>query len=59
MSPNAGGGVLAMRYNCEHGAQINFGDLAPYLNYVLGPKGGCPNSDDWRKSKTLGLLGYN
>ncbi len=36
MSPNAGGGgkffgVSANEYSCAHGAQINFGDLTPYL----------------------------
>ncbi len=39
MSPNAGGGggcgVSANDYSCAHGAQINFGDLTPYLTYVL------------------------
>jgi hypothetical protein len=37
MSPNAGGwgvtGVSANEYSCAHGAQINFGDLTPYLTY--------------------------
>ncbi len=37
MSPNAGGGgncgVAAKEYSCGHGAQINFGDLTPYLSY--------------------------
>jgi hypothetical protein len=38
MSPNTGGGggvagVSANEYSCAHGAQINFGDLAPYLTY--------------------------
>jgi len=35
MSPNAGGGcgVSANKYSCAHGAQINFGDLSPYLTY--------------------------
>ncbi len=34
MSPNAGVGgcgVSADEYSCAHGAQINFGDLIPYL----------------------------
>jgi hypothetical protein len=35
MSPNAGGGgdceVSANEYSCAQGAQINFGDLTPYL----------------------------
>jgi hypothetical protein len=41
MSPNAGGwggggcGVSANGYNCAHGAQINVGDLTPYLTYAL------------------------
>jgi hypothetical protein len=38
MSPNAGGGdgeVSANEYSCTlyTGAQINFGDLTPYLTY--------------------------
>jgi hypothetical protein len=45
MSPNAGGregvvaayGVLANEYKCAHGAQINFGDLTPYLTYAAKP----------------------
>ncbi len=28
--------LLANEYSCAHGAQINFGDLAPYLTYELG-----------------------
>jgi hypothetical protein len=49
MSPNAGGGgewgsggVSANEYSCTHGAQINFGDLTPYLTYgehVPAPQG--------------------
>jgi hypothetical protein len=38
ISPNAGGGlrclVSANEYSCAHGAQINFGDLTPYLTYA-------------------------
>ncbi len=30
-----GGGVSANEYSCAHGAQINFGDLTPYITYVL------------------------
>jgi hypothetical protein len=26
-----GSGITANEYSCAHGAQINFGDLAPYL----------------------------
>jgi hypothetical protein len=26
-------GVSASEYSCTHGAQINFGDLTPYLTY--------------------------
>jgi hypothetical protein len=26
-------GVSAHEYSCAHGAQINFGDLTPYLTY--------------------------
>jgi hypothetical protein len=29
----AGCGASANEYNCTHGAQINFGDLTPYLTY--------------------------
>ncbi len=28
-----GSGVLKNEYSCAHGAQINFGDLTPYLTY--------------------------
>jgi hypothetical protein len=37
LSPNAGEGgvVTANEYSCAHGAPKNFGDLAPYLTYVL------------------------
>jgi hypothetical protein len=28
-------GVSANEYSCAHGAQINFGDLTPYLTYSL------------------------
>jgi hypothetical protein len=39
MSPNAGGGgrcgISANEYSCAHGAQINFGDLTPYLTYNI------------------------
>ncbi len=34
--PKCGGwicGVSANEYSCAHGAQINFGDLTPYLTY--------------------------
>jgi hypothetical protein len=46
MSPKAGGGgrccrVSANEYNCAHGAQINFGDLTPYLTC-----GGQLNEDE-------------
>jgi hypothetical protein len=36
MSPNEGGGGCGVSANeniCAHGAQINFGDLTPYLTY--------------------------
>ncbi len=37
MNPNAGGwercGASANEYSCAHGAQINIGDLTPYLTY--------------------------
>ncbi len=36
MSPNAGeggSGASANEYSCAHGAQINFGDVTPYLTY--------------------------
>ncbi len=40
MRPNAGwgrgvAGVSANEYSCAHGAQINFGDLTPYLTYAF------------------------
>jgi hypothetical protein len=28
-------GFSANEYSCAHGAQINFGDLTPYLTYAL------------------------
>jgi hypothetical protein len=28
-------GVSANEYSCTHGAQINFGDLTPYLTYAF------------------------
>jgi hypothetical protein len=51
MSPNAGGGrglrgegwgcgVSANEYNCAHEAQINFGDLTPYLKVLSNGAGG-------------------
>jgi hypothetical protein len=30
----SGGGVSANEYSCAHGAQINYGDLSPYLTSV-------------------------
>jgi hypothetical protein len=37
MSPNVGRGwgcgVSAKEFSCTHKAQINFGDLTPYLTY--------------------------
>ncbi len=30
-----GCGVSANEYSCTHGAQINFGDLTPYLTYSM------------------------
>jgi hypothetical protein len=39
MSPNAGEGwscgLSANENSCTHGAQINFGDLTPYLTYDI------------------------
>jgi hypothetical protein len=32
-----GFGVSANEFSCAHGAQINFGDLAPYLTYANHP----------------------
>jgi hypothetical protein len=41
MRPNARGGrscgVSANENSCAHGAQINFGDLTPYLTYRIFP----------------------
>jgi hypothetical protein len=31
-----GCGVLANEHSCAHGAQMNFGDLTPYLTYDSG-----------------------
>ncbi len=47
MSLNAGGGgcrVSANEYSCEHGAQINFGDLTPYS---ISPRRGCHIGAFW------------
>jgi hypothetical protein len=33
---SGGCGVSANEYSCAHGAQINFGDLTPYITYDLG-----------------------
>ncbi len=30
-----GGGGSANKYSCAHGAQLNFGDLTPYLTYGI------------------------
>jgi hypothetical protein len=52
-------GVSANEYSCAHGAQINFGDLSPYLTfeynffllqnfsalYTLKPGSGSSNSN--------------
>jgi hypothetical protein len=39
MSPNAGGevgcGASDNEFSCAHRAQINFGDLTPYLTYGI------------------------
>ncbi len=46
-SPNAGGGGGVAGYQpmstaaCVHGAQINFGDLTPYLTYGASNDVGC------------------
>jgi hypothetical protein len=38
--------VSADEYSCAHGAQINFGDLTPYLNNVQEyPTPGCDKND--------------
>ncbi len=39
MSPSGGRGVAGVSsndYSCAHGAQVNFGDLTPYLTYGMG-----------------------
>jgi hypothetical protein len=38
MSQNVGCGASANEYSCAHGAQINFGDLTPYLTYAKKSK---------------------
>jgi hypothetical protein len=47
MSPNAGGGcgVVQLCSVCAHEAQINFGDLTPYLTYGSFPVSSFPHSD--------------
>ncbi len=37
MGGGGGYGVSANEYSCAHGAQINFGDLTPYLTYASFP----------------------
>jgi hypothetical protein len=36
MRGEGGCGVSAKEYSCAHGAQINFGDLTPYLKLDMG-----------------------
>jgi hypothetical protein len=50
MSPNAGGGVAGSQskstaVQCPHGAQINFGDLTPYLTHDLHTLNSCTPTD--------------
>ncbi len=51
--PNAGGGEVGLRnltaneYSCAQGAQINFGDLTPYLTSDGGSWG--RDGSLWRK----------
>ncbi len=62
MRPKAGGdcGVSADEYSCAaHGAQINFGDLTPYLSYVCvglcWPEGevvALDVSNEWHAAQT-------
>jgi hypothetical protein len=46
-------GVLANEYSCAHGAQINFGDLTPYLTYGLDPLERNPFSELYEGNPVL------
>jgi hypothetical protein len=54
--PKCGGGygcgVSANEYRCAHGAQINFGDLTPYLTYNT-----CYETPASRRN-ALGLISF-
>jgi hypothetical protein len=58
MGGGGGFGVLANGYICVHGAQINFGDLTPYLAYAVNQYViGCPskivsirNNRNWNRN---------
>ena len=59
MSPNGGGGgggcgVPANEYSRTYGAQINFGDLSPYLTYDLKIR--LPCSETWKFSDPKHLI---
>jgi hypothetical protein len=38
MRGDGGCGVSDNEYSCAHGAQVNFGDLTPYLTFDLSEK---------------------
>ncbi len=64
MTPNAGGGgcdVSVDEYSCTHGAQINFGDLIPYLTPMIeatGKERSFENLSIITKIKVKHLKGY-
>jgi hypothetical protein len=50
MSQNAGGGLVcrvsANEDSCAHGAQINFGDLTPYIASAVDKRKKVPNPNE-------------
>jgi hypothetical protein len=50
--------VSANEYSCAHEAQINFGDLTPYLTYGFGPSqdGASTDVDEFLRTTFLECL---
>jgi hypothetical protein len=46
-------GVSANEYSCAHGAQINFGDLTPYLTYGAALEIIANFYEDWQLPKAF------
>jgi hypothetical protein len=51
-------GVSASEYSCANGAQINFGDLTPYLTYDQKEGGGTKNNEYLVMKAALVYLQY-